>query len=157
MGFRKDLDAGKTGESLARKKIESFGISTKDGDGKKVDFYIVLYDVEYSCECKYDIYANRSGNLAFETYNTKKCQPSGIELTTCHLWIHVLSEAEIYINTVAFIKDIISKNKPNKEVNNAGDQNAFIKLYNKDRFIDINGVYPISEEIIKESCKQQSS
>lgn len=153
MAFKRDLDIGKMGENFVKKKMDTFGIETKDGDGKDVDFYIVINGVEYSCECKYDVYANKSGNLAFETFNTKKCIPSGVDATKCQIWFHVLSEYEIYVNTVEELKNYINLNKPFREVSNAGDNNAFLKLYKMDSVIELSGLFFASKEVMLNLCK----
>ena len=133
MAFKRDLQVGKAGESLARKKMESLGIKTADADGREADFYIVIDNYKkFSCEVKYDLYAEKSGNLAIEYFNTKICKPSGIDSTLCHFWIHVLSPDEVYFSTVENLKKFVKSTKPFRDITSGGDQNSAMFLYRKE-------------------------
>lgn len=131
MSFKKDISIGKMGEKFARKQLEKLGYATKDGDGKKVDFWLIVAEKEIPCEVKFDVYAEKSGNLAIEYYNTKSCKPSGISSTTCELWFHVLGDDEIYYCRCKDLLDFTVKTKPFKDVS-GGDQNSQMYLYRKD-------------------------
>ena len=130
MSFKRDLNIGKQGEQFARAKLEELGYKTEDGDGKHIDFFL-LANSKFSCECKFDVYANKSGNWAIEYYNSKICKPSGIESTTCDLWIHVIGQNEIYFNKVSALKKFIQDTKPDRDVS-GGDNNSQMFLYKKD-------------------------
>lgn len=127
--FKASLNIGTQGEKFSRKMLESLGFKTEDGDGKIVDFWLIVGKKKYSCEVKFDVYANKSGNYAIETYNTKLCKPSGIMSTTCDLWFHALSENVIHFCICTDLKDFTEKTKPKKLIISGGDSNANLSLY----------------------------
>ncbi len=135
MGYLKDLDTGKQGERLARQLLSNLGYKTEDGDGRHVDFYL-LGNSKLSCECKYDLYANKSHRFAIEIKNSKTNTDSGITSTKCDLWFHVLSHNEIYVAKIPMFKKQINKIIPFKVIDFAGDGNAKILLFNKDQLIE---------------------
>lgn len=125
------MRVGSVGEGIATNKLMALGFGVEKGDGKKRDIVVEIKGQKYDCEIKFDVYANSSGNIAIEFYNTKLCKPSGIDSTNCHFWIQVLNEKEIYIAEVTKIKEFIKDNNPKRTIINAGDGNASLYLYEK--------------------------
>lgn len=135
--FKRSLSIGSQGEKFARNMLEKLGAKTEDGDGKIVDFWIFINDKKFSCETKFDVYANKSGNICLEVFNTKLCKPSGIMGTTTDIWITVLAENIIYFSKVESLKQFTKENKPKRELIGVGDNNSHILLYSIE---DICGV-----------------
>lgn len=149
MSFKNSLTVGQKGESLSRQALEKLGFVTKESNTKEIDFYFEHEDKTYSCECKYDLYQGKSGNLAIETYNTKICKPSGVMSTLADYWFHVLADNSIYFCRVIDLKKFLEEVKPTREVN-GGDSNSFMKLYHKDKICDICLLQLTKENLIQE-------
>lgn len=134
--FKNSLEIGKQGEKIIRNKLAQFGFNTEDSNIKEIDFtvsytYPMFGKIAVTCECKYDIYANKSGNIAIEVFNTKLVKPSGIMSTKCYFWFHVLSDNEIYFALVKSLKKWVKNTKPKRIIMNGGDSNATLYLYDK--------------------------
>jgi len=129
--FMSSFNIGKQGEDFAVKRLESLGIDYYLGDGKEVDLWIVIDGKKYKCEIKFDVYANKSGNIAIEFYNTRQCKPSGIDATVCDFWIHILGESVLYICKTDSLREFIKNNKPKRTLTSIGDGNSSIHLYDK--------------------------
>lgn len=83
-------------------------------------------------EVKYDIYSERSGNIAIEFWNSKKNAPSGINVTKADYWVHILpnnGKMNAYITTVKTLKDFIKSTPACRTIFDGGDKNANIYLY----------------------------
>jgi len=132
MSFKTSLAVGTQGETYARQMLEKLGIDTKESNSKDVDFYLAFESKEYSCECKYDVYAKRSGNVFLEVFNPKSEKPSGIMSTKAVFWFTVFSEHDIFFCLSADLRDFAGKVKPKRVINAAGDKNSDGILYAKD-------------------------
>ncbi len=150
--FRRDLEVGKVGENIAKKALEFAGYLVTHGDGRKADLLVE----GLICEIKYDIYANRSNNIAIEFFNSKTCKPSGLGSTSADLWIHVLSDTEVYICDVQDLKGFTEKIKPKRTIFSGGDKNADMWLYSKEDII--SGCFlNLTKEVVDELIAKISS
>lgn len=161
MGIKKDLKIGadgeqlvldifnnmsfKTGKNIKKDKLIDFdiwaGLNIMDGDDVKLAYFTI--------EIKNDIYAERSGNIAIEFFNTNKCKASGISVTKANLWAHIIPNNGIYLTSVSKLTEYINNNTPLRTVFNAGDGNANIYLYPMDKILPA-----IFTKIDNLSCKK---
>lgn len=143
MGFNRDLSNGQKCEILLKKILERAGVEASLSEDRKVDLIIKIGKKNYTIENKWDLYAEKSGNLAFEFFNSKSNQPSGIAETTANLWVQVIPDCGLntmWITSVKRLRNYIKNHTPLKTVLNAGDNNANIHLYR---------IYPILDDIFK--------
>lgn len=140
--FQKDLKTGKKGENLVIKLLEENNIQCELNDNKKTRLY---YDIagefgrtKFTMEVKNDKMAKKTGNLAIEFFNSGKDEQSGIDITKADLWVQLIpsgKNTEIWLASVADLRYYISRNTPCRTVLLAGDGNASIHLYARDRIL----------------------
>lgn len=132
----RDLAIGKQGEIIAQQRLlELFELKTilnADFKNKHYDLISVEVQPEITFEVKFDIYANRSGNVAIEYLNTRTNLPSGISRTDATYWIHVLSENEVYICATSQLRHFVETAEPHRTIPSGGDNNAMLLLYRKE-------------------------
>ena len=139
MGFKKDLALGQKGEKLVKITLEKLGAIVELPDTTEVDLVCKFGKKKFTAEIKHDIYAEKSGNLAFEYWNSGSDKPSGITSTKATIWFHLipdLSLKTIWATSVKSLRDYISKNKPFRSLQKVGDGNADIHLYKMDKILD---------------------
>lgn len=142
--FKRDAAIGQVAEKLISLILDECGFKTtpvSDKANRK------LWDLEVEAprdwnfknlikiEVKHDVYEARSGNIAIETWNSRKNEPSGINVTQADLWAHVLSDS-IWIARTADLRNYINAITPMKTVGAAGDGNALIFLYKSTDILD---------------------
>lgn len=142
--FKRDAAIGQVAEKLVSLILDGCGFKTSpvsDIANRK------LWDLEaeaprdlfingvITIEVKHDVYESKSGNIAIETWNSKKNQPAGINVTQAILWAHVLSDS-IWIARVSDLRNFVTSIKPLKTVETAGDGNAFIYLYKSEEILN---------------------
>lgn len=135
--FKRDAAIGQVAEKLVSLILDGCGLKTtpvSDVANRK------LWDLEFQAprdwnlqkpvtiEVKHDVYEAKSGNIAIETWNSRKNEAAGINVTQAVLWAHVLSDS-IWIARVSDLRNYVTSIKPLKTVETAGDGNAFIYLY----------------------------
>jgi hypothetical protein len=118
--------AGMTGEKSVGKN-SFYDIKSEvalDGIGEHTIFY----------EIKYDLMSSKTGNLALEFFNPKSGKPSGIMITSSDFWIFCFNEPiEAWLCGVNALKAYIDANKPKRIVDVAGDKNASLMLYSREK------------------------
>ena len=95
---------------------------------------------KFTCEVKYDMMAQKTGNIALEFYNSKSCKDSGIAITKADIWVHVLLDGTnktMWIASVKELRKFIKDNPPFRTVSNVGDNNACLHLYQEDTLLDV--------------------
>ena len=113
----------------------AYGFEVRPNLGEPADFdYELAYGQQKTTiEVKFDLYAERSGNIAIEFYNPKGGKPSGIERTKAVWWVHVLAKnhlpSEAYAIECGELRRLIREKPPPKIVPEAGDGNSSIYLY----------------------------
>lgn len=129
--FLSSLDAGNKGQKYFTNLLDANNI--KYELSKLIDFDVkTISKFNFTFEVKFDIYASRSGNIAIEYWNSKKCSPSGVTATKADFWVHVLSESEIWIIKVSDLRSFCDKVKPFRTIENGGDDNSCMFLYKKE-------------------------
>lgn len=136
MSILKSLALGNTAENFCINTFRSFSIEAeKNSDTKTREFWdldCVIGKKKFKVEVKYDVMAQKTGNLAIEFYNSKSLKPSGIDATKAHIWAHVIQDdtnKTMWIASVKQMKLFIKDNTPFKTLNDVGDNNACIHLY----------------------------
>jgi hypothetical protein len=141
MGIQHDLAIGKIGEKRVVKLFQNLGNLVKSVEINEDKQTRAFYDISVEflmsnhihllfIEVKNDVYANKSGNIAIETYNPRLGKPSGIGITKSHLWVHITDG--IYLANTSTLKQFITDNKPHRIITAGGDQNATLFLYRAD-------------------------
>lgn len=143
MSIKKKLATGDDGEQQViklLKKANLLAIKNKDNTTRLYyDISIVFPEGHIiTAEIKYDVYSDRSGNIAIEFFNTKQNKDSGINATTAALWFCVTPKHGIWVASTKVLRDYIKLNPPFKTITNGGDNNANFYLYKeKDLFSSI--------------------
>lgn len=150
MGIRKDMAEGDVAEQKVIALFQKFGFkASKNNDVKTRKFWDIEIErgiTKGKIEVKNDKYANRSGNIALEFYNPKSGKDSGIAVTQADLWI-VMVDNELWMAGTISLKIFIEKNKPCRIVATAGDGNASLMLYDKNRLF--GEVFHRIDDIVK--------
>lgn len=140
--FVKDNRLGEVAEQVVQSILVKSGFPTeKEKDVKLREFYDLKsicshYKKRFKSEVKFDSYEQKSGNIAIEYYNSKKCSPSGIKITQADLWFTVL-HASIWVAKTDILRVYIDNVEPIRDLISIGDGNACIKLYNHSILNDI--------------------
>lgn len=144
MAFKKSLKVGNSGEEQVVKCFEKGGIKTEKNAGDNAK--LIDWDLKgelpskktFTAECKYDVMAAKTGNLAVEHYNVKLCKPSGINATKADLWVVVLTDpTRVFATTVSKLREYCKANKPFRDIACGGDDNAAIWLYKANDILPI--------------------
>lgn len=154
MSFKRSQNIGNIAEELLKKTLESYDykITLNRDHEKRYDYDLKIDDTNITFEVKYDLYSSKSGNLAFEFFNSKKGTNSGINLTKATYWVHVINENNIpiiYISETIKLKQFIELNKPKRIVFSGGDNNADIKLYSKEDILNIV-LFKLTNQLMKD-------
>lgn len=139
MSFKKDLEVGKFAEKHVCDFFSKNNIKCKVDCGKYNlwDLEVDLNGKILTCEVKYDKMASSTGNLAVEFYNPKLGRPSGLFATEAKLWIFVLDDPlSIWTCGTIVLKNYFEKAKFVRIHTHAGDKNASIKLFEKEKILD---------------------
>lgn len=132
---------GKQGESIVGNLFESDGWTVEFNNTLEFDIKIQKKRTSYTIEVKYDVMAERTGNMCIEFYNSNKNAHSGINGTLADLWCVVLPDGEhktLWITSTDLLRSYIKLNTPLRIVENAGDKNATVYLYKID---DISQIF----------------
>jgi hypothetical protein len=138
--FRNDFAVGQIAESYVHRLLNGCGLVAASVDKANRDFWDVqavvpadwkLSDNLVKLEVKFDKFHQKTGNIAIEIWNTKLNKPSGLSSTKADLWVCVLHDS-MWVANVALLKTYVfnTGTKPKRIVENAGDNNAMIYLYN---------------------------
>jgi hypothetical protein len=135
-GKPKEFAQGERGEDSVMELLSKIDISSGRPDKNSKFFDIIIkLDKEYTGEIKTDIMGKRTGNLAFEFWNSRKNEPSGISVSQADLWFHIFKDI-IYVANTLELKLYIQNNPPMRTFFDAGDKNANIYLYKADTILD---------------------
>lgn len=140
MSFVSDNKKGMSAELHVKKFFERMDTQCVLGEKNKTieyDMTVKIGRKKYKCEVKYDIMAEKTGNLAIEFYNPKLGKNSGIASTESHIWIVVVNDKgnkTIWAINTDKLKAFIKANSPKRIVSVGGDDNASLYLYD-DYFI----------------------
>lgn len=150
MSIKRDLAIGSIGEGFVMEILSKANIkSSKNKTKQKLKYYDLDIDGKATAEIKYDIYADRSGNIAIEYFNPKSGKNSGLYITTADFWIHVLSNPNrAYIVRVETLKSFVKSNNPSRIIERGGDGNASLMLY------ALEDILHIFEELTPENARK---
>jgi len=137
MGFEESLKKGNKGQSYVVELFNQHDINViLNEDSNKLSYFditIPYKNASFTAEVKYDLYEQKSGNIAIEFYNPKINTPSGIGITKANFWIHVLENpARIFITRVQALKEFIVNTPPLRIIPVGGDKNASLYLYKRE-------------------------
>jgi hypothetical protein len=128
--FRRDLAVSQLAVNALITYYEKAGHAVKELEGKeeqkKGDFSVELCGIKANIEVKFDMYAQRSGNLCFEMSNGSK--PTGIMTTQADLVHYVVPKKEgytVYVFKTSELRDYIQDSSKVK-IKNGGDKKKFI-------------------------------
>lgn len=143
--FIRSKSLGDIAENSVSEILSKLGTVSKNNDiGHDLK---VEGDLNFTVEVKYDMYANKSGNIAVEYHNTKKDKPSGIRASLADFWVYYLNKDEIYLISLDKLKSYTETNTPYKNIIAGGDKNANIYLYKKSDIVkEFINLAEISEE-----------
>lgn len=144
----RDLKLGEIAENQIIDLFITMGYpSCKNIDNNQKSYYDIMSEhptKKFTTEVKHDIYSNKSGNIAIETFNPKTGKNSGLNITRADLWIHITDKP--YITSVKKLKKYVDENKPHRIISCGGDNNATLYLYRAD--IILNAIFkPLSLNI----------
>lgn len=128
---------GKLAEQRVISMFNKLGIPCKKSDKELLEYDIELEvsGKKRTAEVKFDMMAEKTGNLAIEYWNSKKDTASGITATKAHLWIIcILDDVHItmWATSVKTMKKFLEENTPKRIISKAGDKNAELYLYDTD-------------------------
>jgi len=139
MPLPKTFGYGNKGEQFVQELFQKAGISCEKNSSVDTrlehDLQCKIGRAQFTCEVKFDVMAQHTGNIAIEYHNTKKDAPSGLNATKANIWAHLIYDGEnkvVYITSVAKLRDYCDKNTPKRIVKNAGDKNANLLLFGCD-------------------------
>jgi hypothetical protein len=135
MGILADFDAGNKAEKIVMGVYEELGFTCAGTPSRKwsdwdIETTMPKDGIVFHTEVKYDIYANKSGNIAIETYNPKIEKESGLTATKADLWVHIVDT--VNITTVKKLKEFVGNTEPKRIITAGGDDNATLYLYDRD-------------------------
>jgi hypothetical protein len=138
MGILDDFASGKKGEDAVEAILAAAGgkcsSNTAVETRKYWDLDVRLEGVDLTLEVKNDIYANKSGNIALEMFNPRSNKESGLTATRADLWCHIIFP-EIWVCRVIELKNFVAITDPFRVIERAGDGNAKLFLYKKDKLM----------------------
>jgi hypothetical protein len=107
MSFSKDLAVGRAGEEIALEIFQRNGVAVSEVPKELrrwYDFSARVRGKDLQVECKYDLRANRTENMAIEVGNTKTQAAAGIMLTKADIWCHVFAKDSVWICDVPTLR-----------------------------------------------------
>lgn len=132
----KSFAIGTAGETIVISLLNKHGIEcVKETDSTKKSDHDLLSKIgrkKFTIEVKYDVMAQKTGNLAIEHHNCKKDMPSGIAVTKATIWAHIVLDTDfptVWMARTEKLKKFCEETKPFKEIYAGGDKNACLWLY----------------------------
>jgi len=139
------FNIGKSAEEYVRFILQNSGYSCElnKEHGKLIEFDMTVQmdELDFKVECKYDLMARKTKNLAIEYHNSRQDKPSGITATTSDIWVQVIPFANDEIHAYAIntqkLLEFTEKTEPYKHFTAAGDGNACLKIYKIDHILPL--------------------
>lgn len=136
MSILRSFSIGDAGEKRVISMLNAMGVKAQKNEDKatRADYDLICeYDGrEFTAEVKYDVMSEKTGNVAFEIFNSKSNKPSGIFGTKANMWVHILPDGENMAICICSVKNIRKYSRdvaPLKLLKSVGDANADILLY----------------------------
>lgn len=138
MNIQRDLAIGAQAEKRVITLLEHFGFKSElNTTRKKLSQYDILSKQDastFTSEVKWDIYAQRSGNIALEIFNPKANKASGLYITQADLWFHIVEH--VYVTSVKKLKKYVDTYQVHRYIECGGDQNATLLLYKSEHLLE---------------------
>lgn len=134
--FVRDLALGKVVENRVINLLNGVGFNASvNADKTQLKYYDIVanhdvFNEPLTFEIKNDVYANKSGNVAIETFNPKTCKPSGLGITKAMFWVHHTDRT--WITLTSKLRQFTEDIKPARIIAAGGDDNATLYLYKAD-------------------------
>ncbi len=141
--FVSSVNIGNRAEQFVAAVLTNKGIKSEKHEVANAithDLDCVIGKRKFTCEVKYDVMAQKTGNIAIEFYNSKLCKDSGLNATTAKIWAHVIlddTNMTLWLASVKELKKFVKNHDAFRTVLNAGDDNASIWLYKTDDMLDV--------------------
>lgn len=143
MSILRSFATGDRGEKKVISVLSSVGITAVKNEDKDTradyDLMCEYEEKKFTAEVKYDVMSEKTGNVAFEYFNSKSNKPSGIYGTKADLWFHLLPDGSnivVCVCKVKKIRDFCRDIAPLKNLKGVGDNNADIMLYTVDTVLE---------------------
>lgn len=143
MSFIQAYKVGQRGEEFVRDLLNEYKMEAELNDNHDERH---LYDIsaklgrkKFTLEVKFDMMAQKTGNIAIEFWNSKKNHPSGLSITQANIWAHCLLDGNnltVWFASVPKLKDFIEHNPPSRIIACGGDNNASLYLYKQETILD---------------------
>lgn len=140
------FNIGKSGEEYVRYLLKEQGFHCEMNN-----VYETRYDYDLACEidklkftieCKHDVMAIKTKNMAIEYHNCKGDNPSGIYSTLADVWVHLIpfpnESIHAYAINVEKLRKYTEETVPFKHIIAGGDKNANLRIY---RLVDILPIF----------------
>ncbi len=139
MGIHRSFAIGNDGEAFITNLFLNADIECEKHTDKETrqehDLTCKVGKTKFKCEVKFDVMAQKTGNVAIEIHNTKKDKPSGLEATKADIWVHILLDGDNkvgYVASVKKLKEFCGSTEPLKKIVAGGDKNANLLIYKCD-------------------------
>jgi len=144
MGFVSSNKYGKSGEKLVLALLKRNGYDAAINEVKENrSYYDIIVNLspkkKVFIECKFDMMACQTGNIAVEYHNPKSDKPSGINVTKAHIYSYTILDMgnpTVWFASVPKLKDFLKNVPPFKTIKKGGDDNASLYLYNHEVILD---------------------
>ncbi len=131
------FNIGKSGEEYVKFLITRLGFECHMNNVYETrydyDLSVNLDGLKFTIECKHDVMAIKTKNIAIEYHNSKKDSPSGIYSTLADVWVHLIPYPNEDIHAYAIKTDKLRKYTedtiPYKHIIAGGDKNANLRIY----------------------------
>ncbi len=91
----------------------------------------------FTIECKGDMMAESTGNVAVEFHNSRQDRPSGISATKADLWVFVFRGLSVFVCHTQDLREFISRVEPLRRLVAGGDDNASLLLYRREAILPV--------------------
>lgn len=139
------LRVGKIGEKMVGSLLQRVGVEPTFSTGRFKDYDVAgtLDSKNFTIEVKYDLYAEKSGNIAIEIFNVKSGEPSGLMATKADIWAHITDG--VYLTKVNTLKEYVNREVPHKVITCGGDNNSSMLLFREDKIF--NDIFIRADEL----------
>lgn len=142
MGIHRSLAMGNEGEVFISDLFKFAEIEcekhTDVTTRQEHDLTCKIGRTKFTCEVKFDAYAERSGNWCLEHWNSKSNKASGITGTKATIWCVVLKDGDNkvgYACSVKKLREFVESTAPFKKISRGGDGNAELMLYKHETIV----------------------
>lgn len=140
--FKYCKKVGTSAEDVVAGHLTSLGCSITDRPTARFDEYDMEVQLPsgevVTIEVKYDKMQAQTGNLAIEYFNPRSNRPSGILSSLSDFWAFRIDRPEgVWLVCRKTLLNFISKVKPLRIIERAGDGNAGVMLYECEQILQL--------------------